>query len=209
MPNNLQNIIREAFNLAYKQHKEIKLNEDAKQRGASLEAKNSNLKTKADAALNQIIANPNAALKYPWDMENKSGLSMEQMNYIIDSLVELYQSTKDNKYKDAIGSMFIPTPKRETKPNMINKQKETTLEYPKIYWNILNAARVGSPLEQIYKKNPDFIYEAMLKAWGKIFKGGTVVLKKGDSAGERVDAFDSIVNRYRSEGQGFAGGIVY
>lgn len=209
MANNLQQIIREAFNLAYKKHKENNLYEDAKQRGASLEEKGHNLKAKADAALNQIIANPNAALKYPWDMPKKSGLSMEQMNYIIDSLVELYQSTKDNKYKDAIGNIFIPSPKRETKPNMINKQNETTLEYPQIYWNVLNAARVGSPLEQIYKKNPDFVYEAILKAWGKIFKGGTVVLKKGENAGSRVDAFDSIASRYRSEGQGFAGGIVY
>lgn len=204
MANELKRLIREAFNIAYTNHKSDKLNEGAKERGKALTPA---AKEKADIALQQIISNPAKAIKYSWDDSKKA-----VMNYIVDSLVELYQSTKEPKYKEAIGNMFIPTPERITKFNVANKRDETKLTYPKVYWNIFNFARVGSPLDNIYQKDPKAPYEAMIKAWARLFKGGTVLSKATDATGARIttDVFDRLLSYYTGSdsGQGFAGAIL-
>lgn len=202
MTNKLKILVREAFNTAYLNKKLQSLNEDARQRGEALGVD----KTKADEVLAKIINNPNQAINYPWLMKSKSGLSNEQSNYIVDSLVEMYKATGDNKYKEALGNMFSPSPIISTGQNMIDKRiKEKSTTNTPTYNFVFSKAREGSPLESIYKKDPEFAYEAMIKAWGRLFKGGTVLPKGTDT---KVDAFDNILKHYNDSGQGFGGAII-
>lgn len=202
MANKLKILIREAFNTAYLNKKLQSLNEDARQRGEALGAD----KAKADEVLSKIVSNPNQAINYPWLMKSKSGLSNEQSNYIVDSLVEMYKATGDNKYKEALGNMFSPSPIITTGQNMIDKRiKEKNTTNTPTYNFVFSKAREGSPLETIYKKDPEFAYDAMIKAWGRLFKGGTILPKGTDT---KVDAFDNILKHYKDSGQGFGGAII-
>jgi hypothetical protein len=202
MANELKRVIREAFNIAYINKKLQSLNEDAREKGEALGAD----KAKADEVLAKVINNPSQAINYPWLMKSKSGLSDEQSNYIVDSLVELYKSTGEDKYKEAIANMFSPAPIVKTGQNMIDKRiKEKSVTNTAAYNEILSKARQGSPLESLNKKDPDFAYTAMLRAWGRLFKGGTIIPKGTDT---KVDAFDNILKRYTGSGQGFGGAII-
>ncbi len=219
MANKLKILVREAFNTAYLNKKLQSLNEDAREKGEALGAD----KAKADEVLAKVINNPNQAINYPWLLKSKSGLTDEQSNYIVDSLVELYKTSGDVKYKDALGNMFSPSPIITTSQNMIDKKikEKSTINTP-VYNRTIYLAKIGSPLESLMKKDNDLGYDFVLRAWGRLFKGGTTVPdvpkdaqgnKLKDAEGNemkptKVDAFDNLVKTYTGSGQGFGQSIV-
>lgn len=217
MKNILQTIIREAFNTAYKNHKIQNLNEDAAAKGEALSPES---KAKADSVLNQVIANPEAGMNYQVYGPGKvtGGINMNQLNYIIDTLTELYIQTKDSKYKDAI-SFFFAIVKRPQSVNLASVKKggkvtqteKTSLQHTPMYAYIYGLAdKFGAPLSAAYSKNPNAFEEAATRAWFRIFRGGTTIPTK-DAEGNtipsgqrtKVDTFDNLTKYYKSDSQGF------
>lgn len=193
MKNSLHSLIREAFNLAYQKHKFIKetkvLEEGAKEKGEELARIDPNAKAAADSVLNKIIQRPDNALKYKWSPQGAPGLSTPQLNYVIDSLLELYVSTKDAKYKQALSYIYSPFSEGTTRDG----QKRV---YPALYNRIEYKLRNLHGLQDLVDKNPEIFEELVTKAWGRLFGGGTVIPAKGASAGQKIDFFDRQVEAY-------------
>src|ERR1035437_8562674 len=113
MANELKKLIREAFNIAYNNHKSKMVNlneEDSAVMGARLEA--SGQKQVADDILKKLIESPVGKGRLSWSpqggSEDGKKINANQLNYIVENLIELYVQTKDNKYKMIIAYIYSP-----------------------------------------------------------------------------------------------------
>jgi len=184
MKNSLQNLIREAFNTAYKTHKTKKLNESAEEFKL-----NTQEKALADEKLNALINKGPGYENITWAPNESGGLSQKQQNYIIEKLFELYKATRDQKYKNAIAQMYPYG----------SSYKDGKFDKSPLFK--LANSRYGSTtaLERLREKNPDALENFLGDIWLRIFGGGKLV--GGKSEGK--DMFDSIVDNYKFTGPGF------
>jgi len=102
MANELKRIIREAFNIAYSNHKSNIISEDVK----SLESKMSSGDVyKTENAFREIVANQNLALQYAWSpqgSENKK-LNPQQFNLLAEMI---FERTDANTKRNLMMSLY-------------------------------------------------------------------------------------------------------
>jgi len=191
MKNSIQTLIREAFNTAYKIHKNKSLNENSDTIGAKL---NQSERAIADEKLNILVNKLPGYKTIKWDPSAQSGLSQKQQNYLIEKLVELYKSTRDEKYKNALAQIYQYSGTFRT----TNTGEQIRDESP--LWKVARKKYIdNSALDRLEKQKPGTLYDFLAKSWTDTFGGGKFV--GGSNAGE--DIFDALVNDYKFTGPGF------
>jgi hypothetical protein len=180
MKNSLQNLIREAFNTAYKTHKKSKLNEGAEAFTNGLSPEQIAI---ADEKLNTLVNKGPGYENITWSPDGTGGLNQAQQNYMIEKLFELYKSTRDKKYKNAVAQMY---PYGSTYKN--GKFDKSPL------FKLANQ-RFGSTtaLQRLREKNPEVLENFLGDIWLRVFGGHK--LSKGNNSGQ--DMFDTIINTYK------------
>jgi len=198
MKNSLQKLIREAFNTAYNTHKTVKktsiLKESSERLAAVLTPEQ---KTQADTVLNTMVSQKPGWEKYQWDPSGKvSGVSQAQWNYIVEKLLELYQATGDDKYKNILGNAY--TFARKT----VGVGDEARTTNSALYNSMIGPLLANTALERLQAQDPDFLYTVLSRVWGRIFAGGKIDPKAGKYADQtNVDAWKKIVDDYVSSGK--------
>lgn len=209
MKNEFKLLVREAFNTAYLTYKNNKLEEGAKEKGEELDRLDPTLKSKADVALNQVIKNPDLAIKYKWSPQGGGGLSTPQLNYLIDSLFELYISTKDEKYKRALSYIYSPfsegTARLSTDPNTRTKKRITGNALHDILQDKLLKS---TPLEQLVENDPEIFEELLTKSWGRMFAGGKISPGHRNLKNPPVDYFEHMISLYKDTGSSNFGAMI-
>jgi len=205
MQKTLKSLIREAFNTAYKQHKEnLGLIKESSERLGSL--LNPNEKSNADKVLNLIVTQSPGWEKYQWSPNGSQGLNQKEWNYIIEKIFELYKATGDEKYKQIIGNAYTYSPK------ISGVGEDAKVEPSALYNAMLPRLLANSGLERLMQKDPESLNTLLSKAWGRIFAGGKIdkrdvidpktnqVIKKGE---KNVDAWKGLVDGYNSTNSNF------
>lgn len=195
MKNSLQNLIREAFNTAYHNHKAKKTISILKESSEHLaKLLTPEQKTQAEQVLNIMITQKPGWEKYQWDPSGKvNGVSQQQWNYIVEKILELYQATGDDKYKNILGNAY--TFARKT--TGVGEEAHTTNSA--LYNSIIGPLLANTALERLQAQDPDFLYTVLSRVWGRIFAGGKIDPKAGKYAGQtNVDAWKKIVDDYLS-----------
>lgn len=195
MQNELKKTIREAFDIAYNNYKKA-LNESALSLGEKLSPQE---KAQADNLLDILVNKKPGYANIEWDPSGKGeGIGQytpagekkartngnrAQQDYMIESLLELYKSTRDEKYKNALAQFF-----RFTGKQIRGAQGETITDESPL-WKIAKKRYGGSTaLERLEKKKPGTLYDFLANSWEKIFS---------------KDYFDKLVDKYQDTGLNF------
>lgn len=156
MANELKRIIREAFTIAYNNHKSNIISEDVK----SLESKMSSGDVyKVENAFREIVANPNLALQYAWSpqgSENKK-LNPQQFNLLAEMI---FERTDLNTKRNLMMSLY-----GQNNQALFNKAAKRIM-------STLNTPTNKQTMEQAY-----------MEGWAQMFldtekKGGEVEIKQ-------------------------------
>ena len=197
MANELKKLVREAFNIAYTNHKTNKINEDSASMGASLEV--SGQKQIADDILKTLINSTVGSGSLFWSPQGGSmggkKINVNQLNYIVEKLVELYKQTKDNKYKMIIAYIYSPFAETGTFKRPDGTTARTIKSKP-LYDFMLRKFQYSTELERLMEEDPEIFKEMISDVWNWMFVDGKIKPAKGEYKGQIMQTFDRMVAEY-------------
>jgi hypothetical protein len=173
MSNSLKKLIREAFNTAYKIHKDKTINESVDRMKASMSSGDI---AKAEQAFREIKANPNLALQYAWTPQGSANGKLNPKEFNL--LLELVYEQTDLEMKRLIFMGLY----NDKNPALINLLTNRIIGLKGIYTNKQQAM------------------QAVEAAWNSMFLGEKTKKAKETGTEQTYRGFTEAVNDYVSSG---------